>query len=909
MAAGSLASKTNGVIHKKEPPEVLEYRKIVKIRDEIFADTHPRLKISSQPHRQSSVRAVDLPPSTPASRAPNGVHKPPQTLHGTSVHSKDSHSPANQPNTLPHISPNNGRISTVASRSSGIDPIFLTVPDVVVKAELQQKRRRIERLLEEQLNQKRVVSRQKTFDQDALPEFNVTEVLKKAHELVKPFKQIENNGANRTASSSDSFDDNTFYSSQMNESTTEEADDSTKSRPHRACRFFFDGHCRFGDACTFSHDTTVKEKVQADGPQAVDINGLNANEQANSRRKPSPNPYPSNKDPNAIPTSQLDRIAQLEEQLRNLKSQAGHALHDSANENQKEYRNVHDEPAYSPPDVGDLVPNQHGGRATNREAGNHQIKQPAERHTSINPEKVNREYARRDHSPLSNEVRVIRNHITSPIAPQPARVSPLAVAKVSQIPQAPRLFNDNRHQTRLSDGEVSTRQSPHVHTQPSSSRKRRREIDSHDRARNVVPRQAANSPQIRIKEEPTSPPPLLERADIWQPRHRQDVSRPIYVGSENPQFRDRDSSILQPRAGEQPPQGYFTTDRRPMTPVARRVISRNGYHVGVHEEQDLRRVVSARQVRLPRSPLEQFSVSQPSSARAASQVYIPQPAVGPARLLRASVQPQPISHVERDRSISPLPRTRFSPPLRGSVAMAPPGRVVIDQYGHKYLEAPLPADRQASVIPISRHNEFIPRYEQPLPRHASVRDPQVMNLYDEGQYIRKAQSPSSPRYVEYQPSPAYRQVFDREVGQIYNDEVHVPRNENVRMIEYSGPRSTSQYEEIIRPREGVMRTQSVRPNAGQYEAPRERFTRIQSVRPEQDRIISLERRRDVPPQASRHVSIRADEGFSRPINYAGAERPKYQYAVEAQERRYVEDENLDESTAYEGPGSSGRRPF
>lgn len=909
MAAGSLAPKTNGVIHHQEPQEVLEYRKIVKLRDEIFADTHPRIKISSKSYKQGNISTVGLPPSTPTSWAQNGVHKPPQTIHATNVLSKDSHSSATQPNTLPNKSPQNPRISTAASGSSGIDPIFLTVPEVVVRAELQQKRRRIERSLEEQLNQKRVVSRQKTFDQDALPEFDVTEVLKKAHELVKPFKPIENNRANRTVSSSDSFDENTFYSSQMNESTTEEADDSTKFRPHRACRFFFDGYCRFGDSCTFSHDPAVKEKSQADGPQAADMGVVNTNEQANSRRKLTPPTNPSDRDPNPTPASQQDRIAQLEEQLRNLKSQAGHVLHDFTNENPKEHRNAHDEPAYSPPDIGDQVPNQHGGRAINREAGNRQFIEPAERRTSTNLEKVNREYARRDHSPLSNEVRVIRNHITSPVAPQPARVSPLAVAKIPQIHQGSRVFSDKRHQSRLSDGEVSARPSPHVRTQPPSSRKRRREIDSHDVVRNVVPRQAANSPQIRVKEEPVSPPPLSERPDVWQPRHRQHVSRPVYVDSENSQYRDREPAMLQARAIEQAPQGYFTTERRPMTPVTRRVISRNGYHVGVHEEQDLRRVVSARQVRLPRSPLEQFSVSQPSSARAASQVYIPQSAVVPSRLSRASVQPQPISHIERDRSVSPLPRAPFSPPTRGPIAMAPPGRVVVDQYGHKYLEAPLASDRHASVVPISRHNEFVPRYEQSLPRHASVRDSQVVNLYDEGQYIRRGQSPSSPHYVEYQPAPTYRQVVDREVGQILNEEVYIPRNDNFRMIGYSGPRPTGHYEEIVRPREGVMRTQSVRPNAAQYEAPRERITRIQSVRPEQDRIIGLERRRDLPPQASRQVSVRADEGFSRPMNYAGVERPNYQYAIETQERRYVEDESQDDGATYEAPRSPSRRPF
>lgn len=887
MAAGSLAAKTNGVVHNQEPKEVLEYRKIVKLRDEIFADNHPRIKITSQAQAKGKTQTVGSLPSKPASRAKNGVHNSPQALSPSKGHSKGSNGSAAKSASLPDQPPSNERGSTAVSASSGIDPIFLTVPEVVIRAELQQKRRRIERLLEEQFNQRRVVLRQKAFDQEALPDFDVTEVLRKARELVKPFKPVENNSANRTASS-DSFDERTFYSSQMNESTTEEADDSGKFRPNKACRPFLDGHCRHGDACTFSHDPVMKGKVQADGSK-TDNSGANADEQANSRRKLTPPTKRPNKDQNPNPKVHLDRIAQLEEQLRNLKSQTKHAPHDAVSGNPKESRNTHEEPAYSPPDVGDVEPSQHDGRAVRRAVESRQVIEPVERRTSANLE-VNREYGQHDRSPPSNEVRVIRNHITSPAAPQPARVSPLAVAKVPHIYQGSRIYSENLHQARISDGEVSARQSPHTHLHLPSSRKRRREIDSYDRARNVVQRLEAGSPHIRVKEEPVSPPPLRERTDVWQPLQRQDVPRPIYVDSDNLRYRDREPAILQPRAVEQPPRNYFTTEERPVTPVARRVLSRNGHHVEVHNEQDFRRRMSARQVRLPRSPIEQFSVSQPSSARAASQVYIPQSAVVPSRLPRASVQPLPISYIEHNRSLSPLPRARFSP-IRGSAAMAPPGRVIVDQYGHKYLEAPPPADRQASVIPINRQNEFVPRYEQSIPRQIGIRDSQVVNLYDEGQYIRRGQSPLSPHYVEYQSAPTYRQVLDREVGQSFNEEAYIPHNDNVRVVEYSGPRSTGHYEEIIRPHEGVMRTQSVRPTNNQYEAPRERVTRIQSVRPEQDRILSLERRRDLPPQATRHVSVRADGGFARPIHYPGVERPKYQYAIETQEPRYVENHN------------------
>ena len=114
--------------------------------------------------------------------------------------------------------------------------------------------------------------------------------------------------------------------------------------------------------------------------------------------------------------------------------------------------------------------------------------------------------------------------------------------------------------------------------------------------------------------------------------------------------------------------------------------------------------------------------------------------------------------------------------------------------------------------------------------------------------------------------------------------------------------------EIIRPasvRPGeAIRTASVRPaGAGLYEEPREPIARMQSVRPEQDGISPLESRRIVYPE-----SIRSDLAMSRPVAYAGMERPKYRYTTETQERRYVEE--LPEEVIYEtARGSYGRRPL
>ena len=913
MAIGSVTNHTNGVkMTEPKPKDVLEYEKLLNFRTEFRANPPLHVNVPIQTLKQGMNQANGLTAPVPSPRPQNGVtisssprmhngvHRLPKATHTVPAQSKVSRTPTTHPAASAYKSPNTQVVSTPASSSSGLDPIFLTKSEVLVKAELQQKRQRIERVLEEQCNQSRMASRQKLSDQEALPNFNVSKVLKEAQQIVKPINLIENNGTNRTASPSDSFDDKTFYSSQMNESTTEEADDSAKMRSDRPCKYALEGNCRRGDACTFSHDIVSKNRTETDGAGAMDIDSVDADEQATSRPSNDVHTAPPNDDRNPA----LDRIEQLEEQLRNLKAQQGRVSPNVVKNRLGDSQITHDEPAYSPPDAGDVVAVRQTGRDEIRETGKGRLQRPGENRAPTVVENSSREYIRRDQipqSPPSSEVRVVRNHITSPAAPQPARVSPLAVARIPQVHQGQRVFSDNQPSREPRAEAPSARQSPPISLQP---RKRRRETDFHDKARNVAARRDVASPEVYIKPEPVSPPPRAEPSEPWQPRRRQDASRPIYVETDSPRYQAQDPVIYQPRSAIEVPQRYLADERRPLTPAAHRVISRNG-QLASHEEQDLRRVVSTRQIRVPQSPIEQYAPPKPASARATSQVYRPQSDHAIALQPRASVQPQPISsRADRDQSLSPLPRARLSPTIREPLSMAPPARrIVVDQYGHRYA-APPPSDRQASSIPLGRSSELIPRYEQVVPRSPSVREPQVVNVYDERRYVRRAPSPHASHYVEYHP----RHVFDRESEQVYSEEIYLPRNDVVRAVEYSEPRSAGRYEEVIRPRAGEIRTQSVRPNGVTlYEEPREPITRIQSVRPDEDRLISIENRREAPARISRQVSVRADDGYSRPVTFTGSERPSYRYMAEGPERRYVDE--IPDEVVYDAARSSGRRPL
>jgi hypothetical protein len=911
MAAGPSTQQPNGVKFTEENTTQMQYEKILHLREEVFAGKHPRLKVPIQLHTETSKLPMKPPSTMPTSQMRNGAHNHAQKSHlqvtqTKFAESKDSRSPVSTSNPFHYRPPNPKSVPTSGPSPAAIDPIFLTKSEVLVKAELQQKRQRIERALEEQLNQTKMVSRLKTFDQEAIPEFDVAEVLRKAQEIVKPFKPTESNAANCTASSSDSLDENTFYSSQMNESTTEEADEQARLRPNKPCKYFVDGNCHFGDDCTFSHDVLLKQNVAIDASEAMNIDSINADEQANSKRsdtsvKPQTNGH---HDPN--PQSHLDRIAELEEQLRQLKSQGGGGPPAVPNNNPSKHRNIQEEPAYTPPSARDLAVNQHGGHE--EFFGR---KDTEQRRSSTNVPNSDREYARHNQkpqSPSSNEVRVIRNHITSPIAPQPARVSPLAVAKVPQISQGISILHNDDRPSRGSGGDSGgVRQIPRTFLQPAGSRKRRREPDSYDKARHVLGRRNVVSPEVRIKAEPVSPPLYPASAEVLQPRRRQEVSRPIYIDSDSPRPGDREPILYQSNSVDRLTQAYASNERRPLTPVARRIISRNFPHLDAHEGQDLRRVVSARQLRVPRSPLEQYAAPHLSSTRAASHVYIPQPAQVLSRQPRASVQPLSISRSDHDRSFSPLPRSNISPTNPEPISMAPPRRIVIDQYGQRYFEAPLVSDRQASVIPLGRANEFVSQYEPPLARSTSIRDSQPVEVYDERQYRRRAPSPLSPRYVQYHATPKSRQIFDGDNGQFYGEETYIPRANEVQMMNHPESRSFDQFDDVGRPQEILQRTQSVRPVSGQFEDSREHISRVQSVRPEQERVINLERRQEVTPQRISQVSIRDDDPFSR-SGRGVIERPKYQYAPEVQERRYVEEFRHDD-VVFEAPLTSGRRPL
>lgn len=984
MAATAVAESNRPVFGEKQL--LAEYNKLIKLRDDVFAEQGIQMQVSKSSLEQGNLSsATQHLPATTASQAPNGSHKPiqinsiaPTSLHGPKVPS----------NSFQSTSPNVQKLPVPSPASSGLDPIFLEKSDVLVRAELEQKRQRteraeleekkhnaererqserhriqqqrqrLERVLEEQNLQK---ERQMAWSQDTLPDFDATEVLKRSQELVKPNKLHESRRADGTASSSDSFDENTFYSSQMDESTTTEeadesrkadeprkADESRKIRPHQICNFFRRGvPCKFGDTCKFSHDPAFKQKLGADGSQAIDLDTVNADEQTSPRHDDPPRQHdlangskarpPASMNLNSLPTSfsekerlLQERVAQLEAELRNSKADKQGGLDLPGRGDAKAQRDSQEESAYSPP-----PPDEFG-----RDAG---LRALVQQQPPLYAQPV-REYGRRSGyppSPIPNNMRIVQNNLPSPVAPQPQRVSPLAVAKAAQVARFQQSEGDARRafDRRTSDvGVGSARQTPNV-VQLLSSKKRRRGLDSGQETRNVVPRRGNDSPAVRIKAEAISPPPFTSITSIREVRQSQEQPRQPYVGTAGSQHRDLEV-FHQPRVVERPTSGQILDDRRPMTPLTRRVVSRNGQQYIANGEPDLRRVVSARQVRAPLSPAPypvQYSAPQARATRAASQVYISPSGQGVPQQYKASVQPQQTTYVN-GRSPSPVRRMPQSPVGRHSIMMAPPPRrIVVDQYGNQFEELPAPRDRQVSVIPMQREGDYDPRYAQVVPRTANVRHPRYIDGDEEGQYVRRVPSPTSPTYVEYPQPTRARQVIGPR-GELYEDDPYTIRSDGPRVMQYSDARPPARYaesqapaphyEEVHSAREGTVRMQSVGPTERHYEGPpppqeemvrmqsvrpverhyevsQERIQRVQSVRP-QPRIVSLGEKPESGPQIVRQVSVRPESGAGRQIEYVPNDRQRYQYASQRQEGGYIE-AMQEESGLHEGQVTGARR--
>ncbi|KAI1934114.1 hypothetical protein LOZ65_000027 [Ophidiomyces ophidiicola] len=792
MIASDLLRKpeTGHVAPLSGPKELLEYEKILNIRDQIFSGHHPRLKVPQHVIRNFTPRSVQSPsiPSTPS-----GPHETTVSIHSKENHfSSNSHksSAANdspvEVTTMPGSSapyPSNIVPATATVKpASEIDPIFLTKSDDLIRAEIQLQRQRIERTLRDQVEQKRINSKRKPLPQELNPDFDVAEIFAKIMENVKPISQINTQKANGNVAASDSFDENSFYSSKAPDSPPTEPAAVSPHTGRQPQPMLIDD----ADA-----DTDLARQVE--GNRFLDDRARNL---VYSESHPSSFEEITEKTTTATTTDIPLVLPDLLEP--------------------REERQSFDEPEYSPPGPNLVSSRRESGSnipvsdRTNTAPTHHRASRPEQ-------EPQHQQYPTPD-------VRVVRNHITSPAAPQPSRVSPLAVSK------APGLTRQNRRQRRAERrlaAQPAGRTSPEGPIQPLVSRKRRREQEKEER-------RPAVSPEPYIKPEPVSPPPFIEVAAPAYVRPRIPQPGSNYVEIDSPQY----TALADRRESGAGRTGYYdvpTYDTEvPANINISRSASRLAYKRPVMDERDLRRVATmqhARQSEIVRDYHE--PAVSPRYLRAASYAVTDRPIQAEKPRYYDEIAPYPKSFATGVRPASPRIHDEYIEALSDSRSMGPPPpqrRIVIDADGNRYYEAVAPSPSSRMVPASTRLAHAEPYDEGPAVRTAPSRAVSVLeNPYPGRRYVQEMPPPpiTYRRIPEYpRIAPGDHAMYDREL----DERTRVPRGSSVQLIDYPH-RQPTYVEEPVYPREELVRMSSVRPSATRFEDPVEPPMRMQSVRP------------------------------------------------------------------------------
>ena len=783
-----------------------EYEKILRISDEIFTGTHPRLKVPEQFVRKVTPRNYQKPPLASSSQVTkNGEVEDSQAKISGMASAKSADLPAaasdrEATTTMPPIpataaataatttDPPSERV--VPKFNSEIDPIFLTKSDDLVRAELQLQRQRVERGLRDQVDKKRMEFRKKVAFLEGKPDFDVSDVLNRALQIVRPVEPSDAVKANGAAVSSESLDEDSFYSSRAPDSPQpgepqQPSPESDRRAPPSA-----------------SDETVTDVPVDQRSDELRRLETLNQSASDLEMRDRLPVADQTSLYPRQTHCVQPDfpteaYVASRSESL--------------------------DKGEYSPPppDVPPLAIRDnheyHRGWTANNNKNNDNYNYNNNNSARWNPSSRGY-YFRRSMSP-PGDVRIIQNHITSPVAPQPSRVSPLAPGKVTPYQgRAERVL-----QREPTSDPGSPEPPPVVQLKP----KKRRRV--HDR------QQAGEYSGAYIKEEPVSPPPFAD--DVRVPRSRPaGVERPIYIDVTSPRYTPvadrRELSVREPayeydpyhpRIAEQPVQIE-------PTPTIPREGSRISSRRPGRDDQDLRRVASLNQWKQP-DVLHDYVERSPRAVRTPSYTMVERPVQERPRYYD---EPAPVYTrryiAAEETPISPRYRETYANEEPPVPIMGPPPqrRIVIDEHGNQYYEtipapatapAPVPTPRiQSTSRPASRvarsdmMDDRVPiRTTSALRGGSIVEDP-----YGERRYIQEMPPPppqvSYRRVTEYgQPNFGERRVYGTNMEE---REAAYPRSNSVQIADYPGRRATGYIDEQDIPRERVVRVPSVRPVQG-----------------------------------------------------------------------------------------------
>jgi hypothetical protein len=435
-----------------------------------------------------------------------------------------------------------------------------------------------------------------------------------------------------------------------------------------------------------------------------------------------------------------------------------------------------------------------------------------------------RRYSEADDGARGSNMRIVRNHITSPIAPQASRVSPLALAKQPPLQQANR---------------VRRNRSP----DPQHPKKKRK-LDKRER------RARRNGGSPDVKEE--SPPPFHEPQPLGSGKLRPNNADQPIVLDETPRgirYAPLDAAMSSPRSVARYPE--------PPMPMSEPRTSSRMAMKPMRDNQDLRRVASMHNVRAEMG--DDFDAySTPVRSRVAS--YREGSPVVRQQIPEDPYDRQSLQEVRVSRTPAPMYRDAYGPETHIRYEPLPPQpteRIVVDEYGRRFREIIEPRPSVA-------------------PRPASVRPIEVGPEYDPYQNLRAGSSyvdvPQERRYAQQDmpPPPIYRQEMPRaSVAPVAREAYGQPAARSASVMVDRAPRQQVYVDDRSEYREPV-RMGSVRPEARQYEdmQPRETIMRASSVRP-----------------AGREGMMMGDQ-LRR--EYLPVEQPRYRVLEQPAERYYDE---------------------
>lgn len=729
-----MALQTQALAHdlRSNPPTLEEeddfYTKVLGLRDAVIAGTHPSFTLPASaiaalksslvtrdsPDNASQRVAAVTPGSALASSVPSGIN---QAVHPTSMF-------PGLPGLGSSVPPTGGAATQyqhAKPSSTGLDPIFLEKSNSLVRAEGQLKRQRIERdLLEHWEKRKTTSSRDKELLADAPSNISIDTALADAQKRVKPVTGLRPRP--RAASIATSFDENDYYSSQVQSEWSSPAGSGG-------------GHDQVVGAFTAGLESPngAQASAKSRGKQPVQANGVLPRADIPSTSKNHPHFYTNEPD----------------------------GVHEADDEDEE----------YSPPEPAafdsfydaDTTMDMQDLAADEDDDSEYEPGEVTQGSVVVTPYPNNVSSAQ-----PSPQVPVYRNHLSHIAAPQPNRVSPLAVQKGPSIELE--LVNGRPEMVSKPQKRVAPVQSRPSSASPSGpgtgasarkkkknniNKKRKRELDATNRSGKRQERQSAQSPpsptyqETYIKPEPVSPPPFTNVPEAHPyPRRYTTQAAPIQI----------DEELV--RGPPQPQYVYASAPRYEYAPqmpppTVVRVSSASGYRPPQRDTQDLRRVASLHYAQRPASPAQRV-YSPAGNYPTNGSVYVEPPRQG-------SVMPAPapygIARPESRQESIRLQEFRETSP----VLMAPPPpprRIVADEFGNRYYVDQPAAPPRASVAPVGRHPDPGLGYERAPSRMAGTY--QVPAQYEP---VEPAMAPPPPpsrrnapqeQFVEYIDSNGYR---------------------------------------------------------------------------------------------------------------------------------------------------------